>query len=189
MTYYQIKELLKQQSDDAPTVVVKGWLRTARHSKTVSFLEVSDGSCFHGIQVVADSQLPNYSDIISKLKTGCAVSVSGKLVASPGKKQKIEIQARNIEVIGEVDDDYPLQKKRHSFEFLRTIAHLRPRTNTIGAMLRVRNATARAIHNFFQERGFIYLHTPIITASDCEGAGRRTVSGDYPRFEKTAAYS
>jgi asparaginyl-tRNA synthetase len=152
-------------------VTVKGWLRTARHSKGVSFFEVSDGSCFAGVQLVAEPSLDNYASELAALRTGCAVVATGELVESPGKGQRFEIHATRIEVVGGVEDDYPLQKKRHSFEFLRTQAHLRPRTNTIGAVLRVRNAAARAIHGFFQERGFVWLHSPIITASDAEGAG------------------
>ncbi|MFQ5416511.1 MAG: asparagine--tRNA ligase [Myxococcota bacterium] len=149
----------------------RGWVRTARHSKGVSFLEVSDGSCFDGLQVVAGPELPNFEQEVRPLKTGCAVDASGTLVDSPGKGQRFELQATRLTPVGGVGDDYPLQKKRHSFEFLRTIAHLRPRTNTIGAVLRVRNAAARAIHEFFQKRGFLLLQTPVITTSDAEGAG------------------
>jgi asparaginyl-tRNA synthetase len=152
-------------------VAVRGWLRTARHSKGVSFLDVSDGSCFGGVQVVVDPALPNYESELRHLRTGCAVIALGELVASPAAGQRYEIRASQVQVVGQVGDDYPLQKKRHSFEFLREIAHLRARTNSIGAVLRVRNAASRAIHDFFQSRGFIYLHTPIITAADCEGAG------------------
>jgi asparaginyl-tRNA synthetase len=150
---------------------VCGWLRTARHAKGVSFLEVSDGSCFAGLQVVAEPSLPNFESEVRALRSGCAVAVEGGLVDSPGGGQRYELRARRVELVGGVGDDYPLQKKRHSFEFLRSIAHLRPRTNTIGAVLRVRNAAARAIHDFFQERGFLLLHAPIITTSDAEGAG------------------
>ena len=153
------------------TVTVRGWLRTTRHSKDVSFLEVSDGSCFAGLQAVADPTLANYESEVRGLATGCAVSVTGELVDSPGEGQRYELRATRVEVVGGVAADYPLQKKRHSFEFLRTIAHLRPRTNTIGAVLRVRSAASHAIHQFFQQRGFLYLHTPVITASDAEGAG------------------
>lgn len=170
MSYQRVKELLNRESQGG-LVTIKGWLRTARHSKGFSFLEVNDGSCLLGIQVVADANLSNYESDIKHLLTGCAVTVTGDLVDSPGKGQRFEIKANQVEVLGQVDADYPLQKKRHSFEFLRTMAHLRPRTNTFGAVLRVRNVTARAIHDFFQARGFIYLHSPIITASDCEGAG------------------
>ncbi len=158
---------------DAPggQVTVQGWLRTARHSKNVSFLEVSDGSCFAGIQAVAEPSLPNYAEGIASLATGCAVEVTGELVESPGKGQRYEIHASEVTLVGGVEDDYPLQKKRHSFEFLRTIGHLRPRTNTMGAVLRVRDAASRAIHDFFHERGFVNLHSPVITLSDAEGAG------------------
>lgn len=165
-----IKDILSRPAAGGG-VTVKGWIKTARHSKGISFLEVSDGSCFSGIQAVATEKLANYGEITSLGTTGSAVAVTGELVASPGKGQKYEVQVSALEIIGTAPEDYPLQKKRHSFEFLREIAHLRPRTNTIGAVLRVRNAAARAIHGFFQERGFFYLHSPIITASDCEGAG------------------
>jgi asparaginyl-tRNA synthetase len=150
---------------------VQGWVRTARHSKGVSFLEVSDGSCTAGLQVVADPALANYGSELCHAGTGWAVDAEGLLVASPGAGQRYELRAERVTVVGRTDDDYPLQKKRHSFEFLRTIAHLRPRTNTLGAVLRVRNAASRAIHDFFQARGFVLLHAPIITTSDAEGAG------------------
>jgi asparaginyl-tRNA synthetase len=153
-------------------VTVRGWVRTARHSKGVSFLEISDGSCFAGLQVVLEPDLPNFESEVRKLRTGCAAVATGALVESPGKGQRLELKAARMETVGGVEDDYPLQKKRHSFEFLRTIAHLRPRTNTIGAVLRVRNAASRAIHDFFQKRGFVLLQTPVITSSDAEGAGQ-----------------
>ena len=153
------------------SVTLRGWLRTARHSKNLSFLEVSDGSCFAGIQAVVSPDLPEYQNEVRGLSTGCAVEIEGELVESPGKGQRFEVHASCVRVVGGVDDDYPLQKKRHSFEFLRTIAHLRPRTNTIGAVLRVRNAAAAAIHEFFQQREFLWLHSPVITQSDAEGAG------------------
>ncbi len=153
------------------TVRVRGWLRSARHAKGVSFLDLTDGSCMSGIQVVASPDAANYESEVKALRTGCAVEVWGELVDSPGKGQRYEVQATRVDVVGTVGDDYPLQKKRHSFEFLRTVAHLRPRTNTIGAVWRVRNAASRAIHDFFQRRGFLYLHSPIITLSDAEGAG------------------
>jgi asparaginyl-tRNA synthetase len=152
-------------------VTVQGWLRTVRHAREVSFLEVSDGSCLAGLQVVASPQLPEYASVVRALRTGCAVAATGELIDSPGSGQRFELQARRVELVGPVGDDYPLKKKRHSFEFLREIAHLRPRTNTLGAVLRVRNAAAHAIHEFFQQRGFVWLHAPIITASDAEGAG------------------
>jgi asparaginyl-tRNA synthetase len=152
-------------------VEVRGWLRTARHSKNLSFLELSDGSCFAGIQVVAAPEIPRYEEVVRSLATGCAVAVTGELVDSPGKGQRYEIHASEVDLVGGIGEDYPLQKKRHSFEFLRTIAHLRPRTNTLGAVLRVRNAATMAIHDFFQQRGFVNLHSPVITLSDAEGAG------------------
>lgn len=166
----RVKDLLARETAGG-SVTVRGWLKTARHAKGISFLEVSDGSCFAGIQVIGESSLANYHSEIQHLRAGCAVVAEGELVDSPGREQRFEIRASRIETVGTVSDDYPLQKKRHSFEFLRTIAHLRPRTNTFGAVLRVRNAATRAIHEFFQERGFLYLHSPIITLSDCEGAG------------------
>jgi asparaginyl-tRNA synthetase len=178
-----VRDLLGRDASGG-TVTVRGWLRTARHSKNVSFLEVSDGSCFAGIQAVAAPELPNYDDTVSTLTTGCAVSIVGELVESPGKGQRYEIHAESVELVGGVDDDYPLQKKRHSFEFLRTIAHLRPRTNTIGAILRVRHAAARAIDDFFDGRGFVKLQSPVITTSDAEGAGEmfRVTAGEGEEF-------
>ncbi len=170
MAKERIKDLLERGVADTD-VTVEGWLRTVRHSKNVSFLDISDGSCMAGIQAVAAPELDNYETEIGKLTTGCCVRVAGRLVESPGKGQSYEIQAGRVEVVGYADEDYPLQKKRHSFEFLRTLGHLRMRTNTFGAVMRVRNAAALAIHRFFQERGFIHLHAPIITLSDCEGAG------------------
>jgi asparaginyl-tRNA synthetase len=166
--------------------VVRGWLRTVRHAKGVSFLDVSDGSCMAGMQVVASPETEGYDPVVRELSTGSAVEAEGEVVDSPGKGQRFELHATKVTLVGEAGDDYPLQKKRHSFEFLRTIAHLRPRTNTIGAVLRVRNAAAMAIHEFFQREEFVYLHTPIITASDAEGAGEmfRVTSlplGDPPR--------
>jgi len=153
------------------SVTLEGWLRTARHAKGVSFLALSDGSCFAPIQVVVGPEVPEFERVVRKLGNGCAVRVVGALVASPGRGQSLEVHAASVEQVGGVDDDYPLQKKRHGFEYLRTIAHLRPRTNTFGAVLRVLNAVARVIHEFFQERGFVWLHSPIVTLSDAEGAG------------------
>ncbi|MCP4680778.1 MAG: asparagine--tRNA ligase, partial [Desulfobacterales bacterium] len=151
-------------------VVVKGWVRTRRTSKGFSFIEVNDGSCLKNIQVIADSSLDNY-DAIDGLTTGSAVSVTGKLAESPGAGQKWEIQAEHVEIISLAPEDFPLQKKRHSDEYLRSIAHLRPRTNKYGAAFRIRSELSYAIHKFFRDRGFRYIHTPIITGSDCEGAG------------------
>ncbi len=170
MAAESVRQVLAKESAGG-TVRVQGWVKTARHSKGVSFIEVSDGSCFAGLQVVIDPGLENFESELRSLGNGCAVDVRGVLVDSPGKGQRFELRAERVAVVGRADDDYPLQKKRHSFEFLRTIAHLRPRTNTIGAVMRVRNAASRAIHDFFQERGFALLHAPIITGSDAEGAG------------------
>ena len=154
-------------------VTVMGWVRTKRDSKGgFSFIDINDGSCLYNLQIIAEGNLPNYTDEILKIQTGCSLHVEGSIVPSQGKGQRIELRADNVKVLGWSDPEiYPLQKKRHSFEFLRTIAHLRPRTNTFGAIARIRNAMSRAIHSFFQERGFLYIHTPIITGSDCEGAG------------------
>ena len=166
----RIKDLLSRDSAGGE-VQVQGWVKTRRSSKSVTFLQVSDGSTLADLQVVADESLPNIS-VVNTLNTGCSVSVRGTLAESPGKGQKYEVQASEVELIGGSDPEtYPLQKKRHTPEFLREIAHLRPRTNTFGAMARVRNAMALAIHSFFQERGFLYIQTPMITASDAEGAG------------------
>jgi asparaginyl-tRNA synthetase len=166
----KIKDILSRPQAEGE-VLVQGWVKTKRSSKTVSFIQVNDGSTLKDLQVVADSSLPGYQEI-EGLSTGCSVSVTGTLVESPGKGQKYEIRAKEIKIVGPADpESYPLQKKRHTPEFLREIAHLRPRTNTFGAMARVRNAMSFAIHRFFQERGFIFVQTPIITASDAEGAG------------------
>ncbi|OHB66313.1 MAG: asparagine--tRNA ligase [Planctomycetes bacterium RBG_13_63_9] len=154
-------------------VLLQGWVRTRRDSKAgFSFLELNDGSCFGNIQVIAETGLENYESEVKRLTAGCSVSVEGCVRQSPGKGQATELAATKITVHGLADTEtYALQKKRHSFEFLRTIAHLRPRTNTFGAMARVRNCVCSSIHQFFQEDGFLYVHTPVITASDCEGAG------------------
>ncbi|MBW2242893.1 MAG: asparagine--tRNA ligase [Deltaproteobacteria bacterium] len=170
MTTPSVKSVLAEGRVGDP-VTVQGWLRTARHSKGLSFLDLTDGSCLAGLQVVAPPELENYESEVRLLGTGWAVRVQGELVESPGKGQHVELRAAQLEVVGEAADDYPLQKKRHSFEYLRTIAHLRPRTNSLGAVFRVRNVAARAIHQFFQERGFVWLHTPILTGADAEGAG------------------
>ena len=165
-----IKSILAREAAGG-SVVIRGWLRTVRHSKNVSFLEVTDGSCFSGLQAVAAPELPEYESCVLELGTGCSVEIEGELVESRGKGQRYEIHASRVVLVGAAADDYPLQKKRHSLEFLRTLGHLRTRTNTLGAVLRVRNAATVAIHNFFQEQGFINLHSPIITLSDAEGAG------------------
>lgn len=154
-------------------LTLKGWVRTIRSQKTFTFIEMNDGSTLSNFQVIATPDLPGYNALIPQLSTGTSVSVTGIIVESPGEKQQLEMHASAISVIGKADPEtYPLQKKRHTFEFLRTIAHLRPRTNTIGAVTRVRNALAYATHRFFQDRGFLYVQTPIITGSDCEGAGK-----------------
>jgi asparaginyl-tRNA synthetase len=151
-------------------LLVQGWIRTRRDAKTFSFLEVNDGSCLKNLQVIAEAALSNYAEI-QHLNTGASVAVRGRLVASPGQGQQWELRAETIDVIGPADASYPLQKKGHTPEFLREISHLRPRSNLFGSVFRVRSRLAYAIHRFFQERGFVYVHTPIITASDCEGAG------------------
>jgi asparaginyl-tRNA synthetase len=165
----KIFKLLKSEKP-LNEVLVKGWIRTLRTSKAFSFLEINDGSCLKNIQVIADESLPNYADI-KKLTTGSAVITSGKLIQSQGKGQKWEISADYFEIVSMAPDSYALQKKRHSDEFLRTIAHLRPRTNKYGAAFRMRSEMAYAIHKFFKDKNFKYVHTPILTGSDCEGAG------------------
>ena len=174
MTRLTIKDLLAGAAGIGTAVTVEGWVRTRRDSKAgLSFLQVHDGSCFDPIQVVAPSTLPNYQDEVLHLTTHCAVRVVGTLVESQGKGQRYEVQGERIEVIGWVEDpdSYPVAAKRHSFEHLRTVAHLRPRTNTLGAVARVRHCLSLAIHRYFHERGFFWIHTPIITTSDAEGAG------------------
>ena len=161
---------LMQADDPMEQVMIKGWVRTRRDSKGFSFIEVNDGSSLKNIQVVADEKLPNYADI-KKLTTGSAIAVGGGLVASQGGGQRWEIQADDLQIIHLAPEDYQLQKKRHTDEFLRTIAHLRPRTNKYGAAFRIRSEMAYGIHSFFRDRGFRYLHSPILTGSDCEGAG------------------
>lgn len=154
-------------------VRLRGWVRTRRDSKGgFSFVELNDGSCQGNVQVVAPGELPNYEAVVKHLHTGASVAVEGEVKASPAKGQATEVLASKLELVGDADAEaYPLQKKGHSFEFLRTIAHLRPRTNTFGAVARLRHRVSKTIHDFFDERGFFYVHTPVITASDCEGAG------------------
>ncbi len=151
-------------------VLVKGWVRTRRDAKDFSFIEVNDGSSLKNIQIIANNNLSNYEDI-KKLSTGSSVAIKGALIRSQGGNQEYEIAAEEIEVYSLAPDDYPLQKKKHTDEYLRTIAHLRPRTNKYGAAFRVRSELSYAIHKFFNRRGFRYVHTPLITGSDCEGAG------------------
>ncbi|MEE4356883.1 MAG: asparagine--tRNA ligase [Desulfococcaceae bacterium] len=158
-------------ADSSPGhVLVKGWVRTRRDSKNFSFIELNDGSCLKNMQIIADESLANYEEV-KKLSTGSAAAVKGNMVTSKGGGQKWEIQAEEVEIISIAPDTYPLQKKRHTDEFLRTIAHLRPRTNKYGAAFRIRSELSWAIHRFFKEKEFRYIHTPIITGSDCEGAG------------------
>ena len=174
MSVTSIKDALAGKPGINTTLVIQGWVRTRRDSKAgFSFVNVHDGSCFDAIQVVAPGELDNYRSEVMKLTSGCAVEVEGTLVESAGRGQRYEIQASRINVVGWVDDPdtYPIQPKRHSFEFLREVAHLRPRTKTFGAVTRVRHATARAIHRYFDERGYFWVNTPIITGSDAEGAG------------------
>ena len=163
-----IKHALASESA-RESILVEGWVRTRRDSKNFSFLEVNDGTCLASVQVVADAGIPGYEDI-GRMTTGASVAVEGRLVESPGK-QRWEIQARSLRLIGASPETYPLQKKGHSPEFLRSIAHLRPRTNLFGAIFRTRSRIAAAVHRFFLDRDFVWVHTPIITASDCEGAG------------------
>jgi len=174
MSFISIKKALSTKTGIGTEVTVKGWVRTRRDSKAgFSFINVHDGSCFDAIQIVAPAELANYTGELQKLTTGCAVECRGTLVESAGRGQQVEIQASEVNVIGWVEDpdSYPIQPKRHTFEFLRDVAHLRPRTNTFGAVTRVRHAAAQAIHRYFDERGFFWINTPIITASDAEGAG------------------
>lgn len=154
-------------------ITVKGWIKSVRESKTCAFVDLNDGSTMNGLQIVIETSLPDYALLLPQLTTGAALAVTGDVVQSPGKEQSFELKAKYVEIIGPCDaQEYPLQKKHHSLEFLRTIGHLRSRTNTIGAVARVRNVLAYATHQFFQERGFLYIMTPIITAADCEGAGQ-----------------
>lgn len=170
MQYRRIIDVLKG-GKAGTEVEVRGWVRSCRNSKEVSFIDVNDGSCLANIQVVADSRLSNYGSEVKRLLNGCSVVVSGDLCVSPAQGQDVELQAKTIKVVGWASEEYPLQKKRHSFEFLREIAHLRPRTNSLGAVARIRSSLAYAVHTFFVERGFYYVHTPIISTGDCEGAG------------------
>ncbi|HEV8061719.1 MAG TPA: asparagine--tRNA ligase [Gemmataceae bacterium] len=176
--------------------LLQGWVRTRRDSKGgFSFIELNDGSCQGNIQIVAPGELANYETEIKKLPTGASVSIEGEVKASPAKGQATEVHAKSVVIHGGADPEkYPLQKKGHTFEFLRTIAHLRPRTNTFGAIARIRNQVSKSIHDFFQEQGFLYIHAPIITASDCEGAGElfkvTTMNlADVPRKEGAVDYS
>ena len=187
MNLIKIRELYKNQEAYLDKeITVGGWVRSIRDSKAFGFIVINDGTFFTPLQVVYHDDMENFEEI-SKLNVGAAVVVTGTLVATPQAKQPFEIQAKTVTVEGASAPDYPLQKKRHSFEYLRTIAHLRPRTNTFQAVFRVRSLTAYALHKFFQERGFVYVHTPIITGSDCEGAGEmfRVTTMDMENVPKT----
>lgn len=159
------------QSFDGQDITLQGWVRTNRNSKALGFIELNDGSCFGNVQVVYYQESTKNYEAISKITLGSAIEVKGKLVCTPDSKQPFEIQAGSIEVLGLSDHDYPLQKKRHSFEYMREIPHVRPRANTYYAIFRLRSVLSMAIHTFFQDRGFVYVHTPIITGNDAEGAG------------------
>jgi asparaginyl-tRNA synthetase len=171
MECVNVKDLFREPNSYLnKTIRVNGWVRTLRASKAFGFIELNDGTYFGNLQVVFEESLENFNDVV-KLTISSAIVVEGVLVESPGAKQPFELKAQAIEIVGICSPEYPLQKKRHTFEFLRTIAHLRPRTNTFAAVFRVRSIVAFAIHKFFQEKGFVYVHTPIVTGSDCEGAG------------------
>lgn len=191
MEAVSVKELYERKEKYLnQKIMANGWVRTVRSSKAFGFIELNDGSFFSNLQVVFDEKLDNFNEV-SKLITGSAIIAAGQLVESPGAKQPFELKAESIEIEGLSSPDYPLQKKRHTFEYLRTIAHLRPRTNTFAAVFRIRSAAAFAIHKFFQENGFVHVHTPIITGSDAEGAGEmfRVSTLDFdktPRDEKGA---
>ena len=187
MELISIRDLYKNKENYLDkTITIGGWVRSIRDSKTFGFIVVNDGTFFEPLQIVYHDKMENFAEI-SKLNVGAAIIVTGTLVATPQAKQPFEIQAKTVTVEGASAPDYPLQKKRHSFEYLRTIAHLRPRTNTFQAVFRVRSLTAYALHKFFQERGFVYVHTPIITGSDCEGAGEmfRVTTMDMENVPKT----
>src|SRR5215510_13147345 len=189
-TRFNVRSILAGEAPKDAPVTVRGWVRTRRDSKAgISFVHLSDGSAFHPVQVVAPNTLPNYADEVLRITSGCAVEATGLIVPSPAKGQPFEMQANAIKVIGWVDnpDTYPIQPKPHTMEFLREVAHLRPRTNVIGAATRVRHTLARAIHRFFDEHGFFWVNTPIITASDAEGAGAlfRVSALDFANLPRT----
>ena len=173
MDMVNVRDLLRKRRKSMwiEPVTIGGWVRSIRNSKNFGFIVGNDGTFFEPLQVVYHDTMENFADVSQKLNVGAAIIVTGTLVATPQAKQPFEIQADEVEIEGASAPDYPLQKKRHSFEYLRTISHLRPRTNTFQAVFRVRSLTAYAIHKFFQERDFVYVHTPLITGSDCEGAG------------------
>jgi len=191
MNSFTCEDILAGRAPKDTPVTLKGWVRTRRDSKAgISFVNVSDGSCFHPVQVVAPNTLPNYADEVLRLTAGCAVEATGTIVPSPAKGQPFEMQATAIKVVGWVEDpdSYPIQPKAHTLEFLREVAHLRPRTNVIGAVTRVRHTIAQAIHGFFNAHGFVWVNTPIITAADAEGAGElfRVSTLDLMNLPRTA---
>ena len=166
-----VRELYTHTPEDSVAVRVSGWVRTLRDSKAFAFIELNDGTYFRNVQIVAEEErLANFKEVV-RISEGSAVEASGRLALTPGAKQPFEIKAESLTLVGACDPDYPLQKKRHGFEFLRTIAHLRPRTNAFSAVFRIRSLAAQAVHAYFHSRGFVYVHTPIITGNDCEGAG------------------
>jgi asparaginyl-tRNA synthetase len=189
MQCLKIVQILRQQPV-GEKIAVQGWVKTVRHSKSVSFIAINDGSCLTNLQVLAGLDLGQDENELKELATGCSLRVTGTLAASPAQGQAVELQTETLEILG-LAPNYPLQKKRHTFEYLREIAHLRPRTNSIGAVARVRSALAFAVHNFFKERGFFYIHTPIISTGDCEGAGETfTVTAlDLERLAKAGSSS
>ncbi len=181
-----IRSLFHETPADKTLVKVSGWVRTVRDSKAFAFIELNDGTFFKNLQVVCDETLENFKEV-TKITLGSALEIEGELVLTPGMKQPFEVHATKVTVVGLCAADYPLQKKRHTFEYLRTLAHLRPRTNTFNAVFRIRSLAAQAIHAFFAEKGFVYVHTPIITGSDCEGAGEmfRVTTLDLDDLPKT----
>ena len=181
-----IRSLFHETPVDKTLVKVSGWVRTVRDSKAFAFIELNDGTFFKNLQVVCDETLENFREV-TKITLGSALEIEGELVLTPGMKQPFEVHATKVTVVGLCAADYPLQKKRHTFEYLRTLAHLRPRTNTFNAVFRIRSLAAQAIHAFFAEKGFVYVHTPIITGSDCEGAGEmfRVTTLDLDDLPKT----
>ena len=183
----KIKRLFTEKFDDGTDISINGWIRTLRVSKNFGFIELNDGSYFKNIQIVIEADVLSNFQELSKLNVGSALRIKGKLAITPDAKQPFEIKAEQVDIEGTSTPDYPLQKKRHSFEYLRTIPHLRTRTNTFSAVFRVRSLTAFAIHKFFNERGFVYVHTPLITGSDCEGAGEmfRVTTLDLNNLPKT----
>ncbi len=181
-----IRSLFHETPADKTLVRVSGWVRTVRDSKAFAFIELNDGTFFKNLQIVCDETLENFKEV-TKITLGSALEIEGELVLTPGMKQPFEVHATKVTVVGLCAADYPLQKKRHTFEYLRTLAHLRPRTNTFNAVFRIRSLAAQAIHAFFAEKGFVYVHTPIITGSDCEGAGEmfRVTTLDLDSLPKT----